>query len=198
MCVCVCLCVCVCVSRNVTGTFTKSKTFLTEKSANGATITHTTVRARTTWFSISGLLIHRLTMGKFDRGVRYVIIFQYVQFWIRLAAVSYRGKKVRTVVSSAVRSVNKSRDTRNCVQNKPEYAICGLFATHLYYKAIETISCALIWQIRHKYNRLQDDHCAATGHRKMSALGTAGAMVTTHEIFVVMWSFKGPTLSSVL
>ena len=32
-------------------------------------------------------------MGKIDLGVRYVIIFQYVEFWIRLAAVSYRGKK---------------------------------------------------------------------------------------------------------
>ena len=31
-------------------------------------------------------------MGKFDWGVRYVIIFLYVQFWIRLATVSYRGK----------------------------------------------------------------------------------------------------------
>ena len=49
-------------------------------------------------------------MGKFDWGVRYVIIFLYVQFWIRLGTVSYRGKKVRTVDSPAVRSVNKSRD----------------------------------------------------------------------------------------
>ena len=68
-------------------------------------------------------------MGKTDRGVRYVIIFLYVQFWIRLAAVSYRGKKVRTVASPAVRSVNKSPDIRNCVQNGPEYAICVLFST---------------------------------------------------------------------
>ena len=44
--------------------------------------------------------------------------FLYVQFWIRLAAVSYRGEKFRTPASPAVRSVNKSRDTRNCVQNE--------------------------------------------------------------------------------
>ena len=69
------------------------------------------------------------TLGKFDWGVWYVIIFLYVQFWIRLAAVSNRGKKVRTVASPPVRSVNKSRDTRNCVQNKPEYAIYVMFTT---------------------------------------------------------------------
>ena len=90
-----------------------------------------------------------ITMGKFDWGFRYVIIFQYVQFEIRLAAVSYRGKKVRNVVSLAVRLVNKSRNTRNCVQNEPENAICVLFATHLYYNALGIILCALIWQIRH-------------------------------------------------
>ena len=95
-------------------------------------------------------------MGKFDWGVRYVIIFLYVQFWIRLATVSYRGKKVRTVDSSAVRSVNKPRDTRNCVQNEPKYAIRVLFATHLYYKALRIISCALIQEIRHNCNRLDD------------------------------------------
>ena len=64
-------------------------------------------------------------------GVRYVIIFLYVQFWIRLGTVSYRGKKVRTVDSPAVRSVNKSRDTRNSAQNEPKYAICVFVATRL-------------------------------------------------------------------
>ena len=83
-------------------------------------------------------------LGKFDWGVRYVIIFLYVQFWIRLGTVNYRGKKVRTVDTPAVRSVNKSRDTRNCVQNEPKYAICVLFATRFYYKAIGIIFCALI------------------------------------------------------
>ena len=71
----------------------------------------------------------QLSMGKFDWWVRYVIIFLYVQFWIRLGTVSYRGKKVRTVETPAVRSVNKSRDTQNCVQNEPKYAICVFFAT---------------------------------------------------------------------
>ena len=71
--------------------------------------------SRGTFLRING----KTTLGKFDWGVWYVIIFLYVQFWIRLAAVSKRGKKVRTVAFPAVSSVNKSRDTRNCVQNKP-------------------------------------------------------------------------------
>ena len=105
-------------------------------------------------------------LGCGDNGqVRYVIIFQYVQFWIRLAAVSYRGKKVRTVVSPVVRLVNKSRDTRNCVQNEPECAIGVLFATYLYYKALWMTLRALIWPIRHNYNRLDDGHCDVTGQR---------------------------------
>ena len=66
-------------------------------------------------------------MDKFDWGVWYVIVFLYVQFWIRLAAVSKRGKKVWTLALYAVRSVNKSRETRHCVQNKPKYAICVIF-----------------------------------------------------------------------
>ena len=133
------------------------------------------------------------TMGKFDWGVRYIIIFRHVQFWIGLAALSYRSKKVRTVVSPAVRSVNKSRDTRNCVQtgqNMPD--------TRLYYKAIGIILCALIRQIRHNYDRLDDGHCDVTGHRKMSALGTAGDMVTSHDISILVWSFKEQKLFSVL
>ena len=83
-------------------------------------------------------------MGKFDWGVWYVIIFLYEQFLIRLAAVSKRGKKVRTVSFPAVRSVNESRDTRNCVQNKPEYAICVIFTTRSNYKALELVLCYLI------------------------------------------------------
>ena len=75
-------------------------------------------------------------MGKFDWGFWYGIIFLYVQFRIRLAAVSYRGKKVWTVASPSVRSVNKSRDTQNCIQNEPEYAICVIFTTILYYIAL--------------------------------------------------------------
>ena len=84
-------------------------------------------------------MVAAVALGKFDWGVRYVIIFLYVQFWIRLGTVSYRGKKVRTVDSPAVRSVNKSRDTRNYFQNEPKYAIRVLFATRLYYKALGTI-----------------------------------------------------------
>ena len=137
-------------------------------------------------------------MGKFDWVVRYVIIFVYVQLWIRLAAVSYRGKKVRTVASPVVRSVHKSRDIRNCVQNEPEFSTCIRFTTHLYYKALWIILYDLIWQIHHNYNRFDDDHFDVTGHRKMSSLGTAGAMVTTQENSVMMWSFKGPKLFSVL
>ena len=141
---------------------------------------------------------HSEWMGKFDWGVRYIIIFQYVQFWIRLAAVSYRGKKVWTVVSPAMRSVNKSRDTWNCVQNEPECAICVLFATHLYYKAIGIFLYAQIWPICDNYHRLDDGHCDVTGHRKMSALDMAGAMVTTHETSVIKWLFRGPKLSRIL
>ena len=83
-------------------------------------------------------------MGKFDWGVLYVIIFLCAQFWIRLAAVSKHGKKVRTVAFPGVRSVNKSRDTRNCVQNKPKYAICVIFTTRSYYKALGLILYYLI------------------------------------------------------
>ena len=72
-------------------------------------------------------------LGKFDWGGRYVIIFLYVQFWIRLAAVSYRGKKVQTVASPAVRSVNKPRNTPNCVPNQPEYAIRSVSSSSLVY-----------------------------------------------------------------
>ena len=68
-------------------------------------------------------------MGKFDWGVWYIIIFLYVQFWIQRAAVSKRVKKVRTLAFPAVRAVNKSRDTWNFIQNKPEYAICVIFTT---------------------------------------------------------------------
>ena len=117
--------------------------------------------------------------GQVRLGVSVIIIFLYVQFQIRLAAVSYRGKKVGTTASPVVRSRNKSRDTRNCTQNEPEYEIYVRCTTHLYYKALGIILCVLIWQIRRNYNRLDDGHCDVTGHRKMSALGTAGAMVTT-------------------
>ena len=138
------------------------------------------------------------TLDKFDWGGRYVIIFLYVQFWIRLGTVSNRGKKVRTVDTPAVRSVNKSRDTRNCVQNEPKYAICVLFATRLYYKALGIIflsfDIANTPQVQSSWRR----QCEVTVHREMSPLSTAGAMVTTHENSVMMWSFKWTKFFSVL
>ena len=73
-------------------------------------------------------------IAQIDWGLWFVTIFLYLQF--RLAAVIYRGKKVRTVASPALRSLNKSRDTRNCVQNELDYAICVFFATLLYHKAL--------------------------------------------------------------
>ena len=136
--------------------------------------------------------------GKFDWGFWYVIIFLYVQFWIRLAAVSYPGKNVRTVASPVVRSVNKSRDTRHCVQNEPEYSICVIFTILLYYKALGLILCDLVWHIRHNYKRPDDGHGDVTGHRKMSELRAVGPMVTTHGNFVMVWLFKGPNLFCVL
>ena len=54
-----------------------------------------------------------ITVEKFDFLIFCIIIFLWVRFWIRLAAVSYRGKRIRTVASHAGRSVNKPRDTRN-------------------------------------------------------------------------------------
>ena len=93
---------------------------------------------------LSAITLHWGTLGKFDWGVRYVIIFLYVPFWIRLGTINYRGKKVWTVDSPAVRSVNKSRDTRNSVQNELKYAICFVVATRLYYKDLGIILCASI------------------------------------------------------
>ena len=58
-------------------------------------------------------------------------------FFIRLAAVSYHSKKVRTVASPTVRSVNKSRGTQNCIRYEPQYAICLVFTIRLYYKALK-------------------------------------------------------------
>ena len=117
-----------------------------------------------------------------------------VQFWVRLASVSYRGKKARTVAFPVVRSVHKTRDTQNCVQNEPEYAICVIFTTRSYFNDIGLILCDLIWQIRHNCNCLDDGHYDVACHRKMSLLGSVGAMVTAHENSLIMWSFKGPKL----
>ena len=65
--------------------------------------------------------------GHVRLGVRYIIIFFYVQIWIRLPVVSYRGKKVRPVASPTVRSVNKSHDTKL----RPKWArVCKLCPLH--------------------------------------------------------------------
>ena len=84
------------------------------------------------------------SMGRSNWGLWHVIIFLYAQFWIRLAAVSKRGKKVRTVAFPVVRPVNKSCDTRHWAQNKPDYAICVIFTIRSYYKALALILCYLI------------------------------------------------------
>ena len=133
-------------------------------------------------------------MGKFDWGVWCVIIPLYVQFWIRLAAVSKRGKKVWTVVFPVVRSVNKSRDTKL----RPKQArVCDV--CHLHHSFIlQSPRVNFVLSDKANINRLYDTHCDVAGHRKMSVLGTAGAMVTTHENSVMMWSFKGPKLFCVL
>ena len=99
-----------------------------------------------------------------------------------MVIVSYRGKIILTKAFPAMRLIYKSRDTRNCVQNEPDYAICVIFTICLYYKGLGLILCGLIWQIRHNYNRLDDSHCDVTGHRMMSVLSTAGTMATTMKI----------------
>ena len=58
--------------------------------------------------------------------------------------------------------------------------------------------CDLIWQIHHNYYRLDDGYFDVAGHRKMSVLGTARDLFTTHENSLMMWSFKEPKLSCIL
>ena len=94
--------------------------------------------------SLSALWLPRQINGQVRLGGAVRNNFLCVQFWIRVGTVSNRGKKVRTVDSPVVWPVNKSRDTRNCVQNEPKYAICVLVATRLYYKALWIILCALM------------------------------------------------------
>ena len=97
---------------------------------------------RTLWWLSSGGFTHipnghvtgggTIILGEFDWGVWYVIIFLCELFWIRLATVSKRGKKVRTVAFPAVRSVNESRDILNYVQKQAR--VCNL--CHLYHSFI--------------------------------------------------------------
>ena len=56
-----------------------------------------------------------------------------------------------------------------------------LWVPDIYYKALELSLTDLIWQIRHNYNDLDDGHFDVTGHRNMSVLDMAGAMVTAYE-----------------
>ena len=150
------------------------------------------------WVICVALLCQPRQWASSTGGLVRNYFFLYAQFWTRLVAVCYPGKKLQAVASPAVRSVNKSRDTRNCVQNEPEYAIWVIFITRLYYIARGLILCDLIWQIRHYYNRLDDGHFEVTGHRKMSVLGTTGAIMTTHDNSVMMWLFKGSKIFCIL
>ena len=77
--------------------------------------------------------------------------------------------------------------------------VCDL--CHLYHSFIsQNLRINFVWshicQIHHNYKRLDVGHCDVTGHRKV--LGTAGAMVTSHENSVMMWSFKGSKLFCIL
>ena len=125
-------------------------------------------------------------------------MFLYAQFLIRLAAVSYHGKKVRNAASPVMRSVNKSRGTRNCVrtsQNMRSVSFSPLVCITNPYDQFCVICMAnTVWQIRHNFNCLEEGYRDVSGHCKMSVLGTAGAMMTTHESSVMIWSFKGPKL----
>ena len=75
-------------------------------------------------------------------------------FSVRTILNSTGSCKVRTVASPVERSVNKSRDTRNCVQNEPDYAICVIFTNRPYYKALGLILCDQSWQICHHWTSL--------------------------------------------
>ena len=124
--------------------------------------------------------------------------FSVRNIWIWLATVNYRGKKVRTVDSPAVRSVNKSSDKRNCVQKRAKVCdLCPLRHSFIWQSPRNYFVCSDIANTRQLESSWRCQ-CEVTGHRKMSALGTAGAMVTTHENSVMMWSFQGTKLFSVL
>ena len=116
-------------------------------------------------------------------GVLVRYYFPVCIILIRLAAVSYRGKKVR--------------HTKLRPKRASACEMCHL--QHYFILQSPRINlCDLVWQIRHNYSRLDDGHCDVTGHRMMLVLGAVGTMVTTHKNFVMMWSFKGPKLFCVL
>ena len=114
------------------------------------------------------------SMGKFNWGVCYVIIFLQVQFWIRLAAVSYHGMEVHTMASPTVKSVDKSHDPK--IASKTSHSMRPVSFSSLVYitKPRKLIPCDLLWQITRNYNRLDGGHGCGTGHRMMAVLGMAG------------------------
>ena len=129
-------------------------------------------------------------------GVWYVIILLWVQFWIRLAAVSYHSKKMCTVASPVVRSVRKSRDTHNCMRNEPQYTICVIFTTRLYYKALKLILLDLTWQITIV---LMGFNVTRQVTARRQCWAWPATMVTTHESSLIMWlRFKGLSLFCIL
>ena len=158
--------------------------YCTDIYHNPYPINHTTA-------SLDNVNIGQVRLGGSIRS--YVL---YVQFWIRLAAVSYRGKKVRTVASPAVRSVNTSWHT----QLRPKRArvgdLCHIHHSFILQSPRNNSVCSEMANTPQLQSSWQF-HCDVTGHRKMSALGTTGSMVTTHENSVMMRSFKGPNFFSV-
>ena len=122
------------------------------------------------------------------------------QVWLstcfnRLAAVCYRSKNVRTMAFPAVRSVNKSRGTQNCIRNEPYYAICSVYTIRLYNKVLKINFCALIWQ---KNAFIVIWTVATVTGQVTTKLQCWVWPVTTRENSVIIWSFKGPKLFCVL
>ena len=137
---------------------------------------------------------------KFNRRVRlgvwYVIIFLWIQFWIRLAAVSYRCKKVRTLASPVVRWVNKTRDAQNCIRNGPQYVIC-VVTTRLNGKVLKFWNWICVsWHGKKPVIIIVLAVAPMTGH--VTTRWQYRAMVTTHESPFIVSSFKALTLYCVL
>ena len=69
--------------------------------------------------------------------------FSVRTFLIRLAAVSYRGTKIRTVASAAVRSVNKSRETR--ITSKTSQGMRYVSSSPLFHSTKPQDKFCVIW-----------------------------------------------------
>ena len=65
----------------------------------------------------------------------------FVRNYFSVSTLLY--EKESTYRGIPVRSVNKSSDTHNCIQNVPQYAICVVFTPCLYYKALKLILCKI-------------------------------------------------------